>query len=345
MQPFFRGRLKMSKHENPIILAGDIGGTHTRLGLFTAGKRRPRRGIEETFPSQEARGLEEIIERFLAKHEKDIMGACFGIAGPVEKNRTKTTNLPWEVVGSKIRERFGFQHVRLINDVAATIRAVPLLTSNELFILNKGRSIKEGSVGLVAPGTGLGQALMVWVDGRVVAMPTEGGHADFAPANGREIELWRHFHERFGHVSIERVISGPGLSHIYAWLKETSAHEEPAWLSRALEESDPPKVIANAGLDGKDALCSDALDLFVSILGRVCGNLALTGLTLGGLYLGGGIPPRILPALKQDTFMKAFTDKGRFRDLLSRIPVRVILNDKAALLGAADCALSSPPIP
>ncbi len=335
----------MSKQENPIILAGDIGGTHTRLGLFTAGRKRPHLKTEETFPSQDARGLEEIIERFLAKHGEDITGACFGIAGPVEKNRTKTTNLPWEVVGSKIRERFGFQHVRLINDVAATIRAVPLLASKEILSLNRGRSNREGAVGLVAPGTGLGEALMVWVDGRVVAMPTEGGHADFAPTNEREIDLWRYFKERFGHVSIERVVSGPGLTHIYTWLKETSTYEEPAWLSKALKESDAPEVISNAALNGKDPLCSEVLDLFVSILGRVCGNLALTGLTLGGLYLGGGIPPRILRALKKDIFMQAFTDKGRFRDLLSKIPVRVILNDKAALLGAADCALSSPPMP
>ncbi len=335
----------MSKPENPIILAGDIGGTHTRLGLFTAGGRRPHSRTEKTFPSRESSGLEEIIERFLANHRDDIMGACFGIAGPVENNRTKATNLPWEVVGSKIRERFGFEHVRLINDVAATIRAVPLMTSKELFVLNKGRNIKEGAVGLVAPGTGLGEALMVWVDGRVVAMPTEGGHADFAPTNEREIDLWRHLKKRFGHVSIERVVSGPGLFHMYLWLKERSGYEEPEWLSSALEESDPPEVISNAGLEGKDPLCSDVLALFVSILGRVCGNLALTGLTLGGLYLGGGIPPRILPALKQSAFMKAFTDKGRFRDLLSKIPVRVILNDKAALLGAADCALSSQPMP
>ena len=333
----------MSTPENPVVLAGDIGGTHTRLGLFTAGGRRPHLETEETFPSGEAQGLEEIIERFLRKQEEDISSACFGIAGPVKKNRAKTTNLPWEVVGSKIKERFGFGHAHLINDVAATVRAVPLLTPKELFILNGGRGVKEGVVGLVAPGTGLGESLMLWVGGRVVAMPTEGGHADFAPGSDREMALWHYLHKRFGHVSIERVVSGPGLSHIYTWLKETSAYEEPAWLSQALRETDPPEVISNAGLDGKDPLCSDALALFVSILGGVCGNLALTGLTLGGLYLGGGIPPRILPALKQGAFMKAFTDKGRFRDLLSKIPVRVILNDKAALLGAADCALSFQP--
>ena len=323
------------------VLAGDIGGTHTRLGLFAAGKRKPRRKAEETFSSKKVKGLEEIIECFLEQHHADITSACFGIAGPVEKDRTKTTNLPWEVVGDKIQKRFGFARVRLINDVAATIRAVPLLTDQELFSLNRGEGIKEGVMGLVAPGTGLGQALMVWVNGRGVAMATEGGHADFAPGNEREWGLWRYLHERYGHVSVERVVSGPGLYHIYGWLKETTGYEEPSWLSEQLKESDPPKVVATVALDEKDPLCSDALTLFVSLLGGVCGNLALTGLTLGGLYLGGGIPPKILSALKKDVFMNAFTDKGRFRDLVSRIPVHVILDDKAALLGAADCAASN----
>ncbi|MCG6880159.1 MAG: glucokinase [Deltaproteobacteria bacterium] len=330
-----------SKKSEFIVLAGDIGGTHTRLGLFTAGKKRPRLKAEETFLSETAKGLEEIIARFLGKHETDIAGACFGIAGPVEKDRTKTTNLPWEVVGGNIRKHFGFAHVHLINDVAATIRTVPLLTHKELFMLNRGKRVKDGVIGLVAPGTGLGQALMVWVDGRGVAMATEGGHADFAPGNEREWDLWRYLHERYGHVSVERVVSGPGLYHIYGWLKETTGYEEPSWLSEQLKESDPPKVVAKAALDEIDPLCSDALTLFVSLLGGVCGNLALTGLTLGGLYLGGGIPPKILSALKKDVFMNAFTDKGRFRDLVARIPVHVILNDKAALLGAADCAVSN----
>jgi len=323
-----------------MVLAGDIGGTHTRLGLFAAAEEKPRQKEEETFSSERAEGLEEIIERFLAKHDADITGACFGIAGPVEKGRTKTTNLPWEVVGGDIQKRFGFARVRLINDVAATIRAVPLLTHEELFRLNEGKGVKEGVMGLVAPGTGLGQALMMWVDGRGVTMATEGGHVDFAPRNERELGLWRYLHERYGHVSIERVVSGPGLYHIYGWLKEETGYEEPSWLRDRLNESDPPKVIASAALDEKDPLCSEALTLFVSLLGGVCGNLALTGLTLGGLYLGGGIPPKILSALKKDVFMNAFTDKGRFRDLVSRIPVHVILNDKAALLGAADCAVS-----
>ncbi len=320
------------------VLAGDIGGTHTRLGLFGAGEKRPRPLAEEVFSSEKAKGLTEIIERFLENHDGDISAACFGIAGPVEGGRTKTTNLPWEVVGDDIQKRFGFAHVRLMNDVAATIRAVPLLTDRERFTLNRGKGVQDGVMGLVAPGTGLGQALMVWVEGRGVPMATEGGHADFAPRNEEEWGFRQYLHKRYGHVSIERVVSGPGLNHIYHWLKETTGYKEPSWLSRRLKESDPPKVIASAALDEKDPLCSRAMTLFVSLLGGVCGNLALTGLTLGGIFLGGGIPPKILSALKGGVFMEAFCDKGRFRDLVARIPVHVILNDKAALLGAADCA-------
>jgi glucokinase len=335
----------MPKSQQPMALAGDVGGTHTRLGLFTAGGRRPRLQTEETFSSEKAQGPEEIIDRFLKQRDHTIETVCLAIAGPVEQNRVKTTNLPWEVDANEIKDRFGFGRVHLMNDVAATIRAVPLLDPDEVFVLNRGKDLQKGTVGLVAPGTGLGQALMVWAGGRVVALPTEGGHADFAPTNEEEIDLWRYFHERFGHVSIERVVSGPGLANLYAWLKRKSGYEEPAWLSHDLGTGDPPRVIADAALNGRDRLCVDTLDLFVSLLGAVCGNLALTGLTLGGLYLGGGIPPKILPALKMGNFMKAFTNKGRFQALTSRIPVRVILNDKTALLGAADCALSSEPVP
>jgi glucokinase len=333
----------MSERKPIRVLAGDIGGTHTRLGIFTAGCERPRMGLKKTFSSKNAEDLGTFVERFLrGAEENDIGIACFGIAGPVEGEKSRTTNLPWEVDGRKIRERFGFDHVHILNDVGATIRGVPFLTEEERFTLNRGDENAKGVVGLVAPGTGLGAAFMSWSDGRPVVIPTEAGHGDFAPGNEREIDLWRYLRRRFGHVSIERVASGPGLLHIYNWLRKASAYDPPAWLSARLEAADdPPRVITEAALKEKDPLCSEALNTFVSLLGGVCGNLALTGLTLGGLYLGGGIPPRILPALKQDLFMNSFTRKGRFRELLSRIPVHVILNDTTALLGAAHCALSS----
>jgi glucokinase len=322
-----------------IVLAGDIGGTKTNLGLFRLGKKRPVPEVIETYPSGEAPNLSSIVEKFLGMHQVSISSACFGVAGPVKNGRCKTTNLPWDVSERKLKNRFGWDKVRLINDLTATSYAVPLLTGRELFSLNPGKKSKGGSIGLIAPGTGLGMALMVWRDGNYIPMPSEGGHSDFAPQNEAEVALWHYLHVRLGHVSVERVLSGPGLFITYCWLKFTGQGSEPAWLAQRMNEDDPSKVISEAALVGKEPLCVKTLDLFVSILGATAGNLALTGLTMGGIYIGGGIAPKILPKLGEDLFMKAFVDKGRFTGLLRSIPVRVILNDKAALLGAAHCAL------
>jgi glucokinase len=191
----------------------------------------------------------------------------------------------------------------------------------------------------VAPGTGLGQALLVFVKDTYVPVASEGGHADFSPNSEMEVELWRYLHQRFGHVSVERVLSGPGLVNIYSWLKESKRYEEPSWVADKLKTMDPARAITETALDNKHPLCVESLHVFVSVLGSVAGNLALTAMTTGGVYLGGGIPPKILPKLKEDIFLRAYLNKGRFQDLLSKIPVRVILNDRAGLLGAAHCAI------
>jgi glucokinase len=290
-------------------------------------------------PSKEAPNLASIVEKFLGIHQVSISSACFGVAGPVKNGRCKTTNLPWDVSETKLKNRFGWDKVRLINDLTATSYAIPLLTGRELFSLNRGKKSKGGSIGLIAPGTGLGMALMVWKDGNYVSMPSEGGHSDLAPQNETEVALWKYLHVRLGHVSVERVLSGPGLFITYCWLKFTGQGSEPAWLAQRMNEDDPSKVISELALVEKEPLCVKTLDLFVSILGATAGNLALTGLTMGGIYIGGGIAPKILPKLGEALFIKAFVDKGRFTGLLQSIPVRVILNDKAALLGAAHCAL------
>jgi glucokinase len=293
----------------------------------------------ETYGSREAPNLESIIERFVQKHDVSISSACFGIAGPVRNGRCKTTNLPWVVSEKKLTNRFGWNQVRLINDLAATAHAIPLLSKRELFPLHQGKTARGKNVGLIAPGTGLGMALLIWQDGRYVPVSSEGGHADFAPRNETEIALWQYLYQRLGHVSTERVVSGPGLFIICCWLKFTGQGKEPPWLAQKMNEGDLSKVISEAAVKEKDPLCVKALNLFVSIFGAAAGNLALTGLTRGGIYLGGGIAPKILPKLKEGLFMKAFLDKGRFEGLMYQIPVRVILNDRAALLGAADCAL------
>jgi glucokinase len=320
------------------LFSGDIGGTNTRLALFSFSEGTLRPLVTETYRSEQASGLEDLIELFLKKHPVKVLSACFGIAGPIEEGRVKTTNLPWEIFESRIRERFRWENVSLINDVEATIRAVPLLRGEDFLTLNEGEP-RQGNLGMVAPGTGLGQALMFRVAGRNFPVATEGGHVEFAPRDERQIELWRYLHRKFGHVSVERVVSGPGLNEIYGFLRTTSGRPEPSWLSRRLEREDPPRVVTEIALGHGDPVCMEAAELFVSVLGAVSGNLALTGFTTGGIYLGGGIPPKMLPFLKTGVFMEAFTDKGRFTGFVSRIPVYVIVNDKAALIGAADCAL------
>lgn len=320
------------------VLAGDIGGTKTNLGLFFKSKKRPALKVIETFSSQNAPRLEHLIQQFLKIHPVRVSHACFGIPGPVENGKSKTTNLPWDISEDRIKKKFDFHHVRLVNDTTATATAIPLLNKDEVFPLNRKKSQKNRNIALIAPGTGLGIAFQIYENGRYVPMPSEGGHADFSPNTEAEMNLWRYLHRHYGHVSIERVVSGPGLVNIYDWLKDSGRFNEPGWLKQQQKETNPAGAITEAALAGKDSGCVEALNIFVSILGAVAGNLALTGITTGGVYLGGGIPPKILPKLKEDIFMEAFTNKGRFKGFLEKISVKVILNEKAALIGAAYCA-------
>ena len=326
-----------------MVLAGDIGGTKTNLGLYGKGTDRPRPEVVESYASQDAPDLEHILAQFvehLAKrlanrHHAEIKSACFGVAGPVVNGKCKTTNLPWIVDEDKIKKRFDWPRVSLINDLSATAYAVPLMRPKELVPLNRVRAGKGRNLALLAPGTGLGQALLVYRDGLMIPVSSEGGHVDFAPTDDAEVALWRYMQKKFGHVSVERLVSGPGLVNIYSWLKDSGRYREPAFMAKKIREMDPAKAITQGAMAHRNPLCVKALNMFVSIFGAVAGNLALTGFATGGVYLGGGIPPKILPKLKEGMFMKAFTDKGRFKTLLEKIPVRVILNDKAALLGAA----------
>lgn len=321
-----------------VVVAGDIGGTKTRLGLFSRQGNLPQPVAMDEYPSQEAASLEEMIGRFMTEQNMQVSSACFGIAGPVIDGRCKVTNLAWEASEAGIRREFGWERVRLINDLSATGLAVPLLARSELCELNPGEEDPRGTVGLVAPGTGLGIALLARQDNRLIPIPSEGGHVDFAPRDDDEVELWRFLRGKGDHVSVERLISGPGIAAIYTWLRDSGRHREPPELRGQSESEGLPRAITEAALREADPLCVETLERFVSILGACAGNLALTGMTTGGIYLGGGICPQILPMLQEGPFMSTFTDKGRFRDLLARMPVRVILNDRAALLGAAWCA-------
>lgn len=330
----------MTRHQNNgVALAGDIGGTKTNLGIFLKGKRRPLMKAMETYSSREAPNLESLIEKFLEKHRAPIASACFGIAGPVVNGKCKTTNLAWTVSETRIKKLFGWRRVRLINDLTATALAIPHLKPGELFALNRANVRKDLNRGLIAPGTGLGEALLISHEGRTITVSSEGGHVDFSPNNKDEVQLWHYLHKRFGHVSIERVLSGPGLFNIYSFLKNSGRFKEPAWLATKIKKEDPASVITEAAMHNKSPLCVKSLKMYISIFGAVSGNLALTGLTMGGIYLGGGMAPKILHKLKEGIFMNAFTDKGRFEGFMKRIPVRVILNERTAIMGAACCAL------
>ena len=326
------------KTSEAIILAGDIGGTNTRLGLFSRGRQRPVPETLEVYASRDADRFEDILQRFMKATGASVSGACFGIAGPVVGGRVQTTNLPWEVSAAQLKKRFNWQQVRLINDLGAMAHAVAVLDSAELHTLNEGEPIRESPLGLIAPGTGLGMALRVPKGNRFEILPSEGGHSDFAPTSRIQSRLWRHLHQALGHVGAERVLSGPGLVNIYDWLCKSSRADEPRWLTAMIKDGDPARVISKAALEERDPVCVKTLEIFVSIFGAVAGNLALIGLTRAGIYLGGGIAPQILPKLKEGLFMKSFTDKGRFQELMQRIPVHVILNQEAPLLGAAVCA-------
>ena len=321
------------------VLAGDIGGTKTNLGLFVVGKSRPVARASATFSSGSADSLETIVAQMLGRYPSKIKVACFGIAGPVINGECRTTNLPWVVSEKKLRRRFGWKQVRLINDLSATALAVPLLNHREIKALNRVRVRRGQNIGLVAPGTGLGQALLVYSGGRYWPLASEGGHADFAACDKSETNLWSFLHKRFGHVSVERVLSGQGLVNIYGWLKSFGEFEESTGIQEAMRTSDPARVITENAIEGDDPLCRKALQRFCRIFGSVAGNLALTGMTTSGMFLGGGIPPKILPVLQDENFMAAFNAKGRFEAFMQNIPVRVILNERTALLGAAYLAL------
>ena len=323
------------------ILAGDIGGTKTTLGLFISGDKRPRAEYVETYPSQDFLDLESLVKRFVDRHQAEVYSACFGIAGPVIDGRCRATNLPWEVSETSLAKRFGWSRVRLINDLVALTHSIPRLEESEVLSLNQAKPRSEGPIAILAPGTGLGQALLVHQEGHYKPIASEGGHVDFAPRDDAEIELWRYLHGKFGHVSLERLLSGPGIVNIYTWVKASGRYGKSVGILKGPSKSDIAPAITEAALRGSDPLCVEALNRFVSILGAAAGNLALIALTTGGVFLGGGIPPKILPKLRERIFLEAFTDKGRFRRLLEGIPVWVVLNSEAPLVGAAIYALAA----
>ena len=318
-----------------MVLAGDVGGTKTVLALFEEQPGGLKLVGEVTHPSRPFPSLEAIIRHWLdAAPAPKITAACFGVAGAVIDGRCTTTNLPWIVDEKTLMKAIPTPHAKLLNDLEAAAWGVMHLPASELGPL-QGGTRRTGTMVLIAAGTGLGEALIVWDGSRHCVVASEGGHADFAPRTDRETELLSYLRREFGHVSYERVLSGPGLFNIYAFLRDTSGTPEPRWLRNRMESGDRNALVSEVGLAGEHPLCVEALDLFASIYGAEAGNLALKALAVGGVYVGGGIAPKLRAKLSDGSFIEAFRDKGRFAPLMESIPVQVALNPRAPLLGAA----------
>jgi glucokinase len=321
-----------------MLLAGDIGGTKTNLAVFSSetGWRKPF--AEAIYSNVNYSDFESLLHEFLSQHDFPIDRASFGVAGPVVAGHATITNLPWIMDEQQIQTAFQIPSVRLLNDLDAIAHSVPHLVSQDLYTLNEGQGVSRGAIAVIAPGTGLGEAFLTWDGSQYLAHTSEGGHADFAPANTFQLELLRYLMVRFPHVSYERICSGTGIPNIYDYLKDSGYAEEPQWLAEQLATTlDRSPIIVNNALDKENAseICVTTLNTFASILASEAGNLALKVLSTGGVYIGGGIPPRILSYLQGNQFMQAFSHKGRFTQMLAQIPVHVILNPKVALLGAA----------
>jgi glucokinase len=324
-----------------VLIAGDIGGTKTLLAIYDAahGSREPI--VQMEYPSARYTALDVMVREFLMSTRAKVRAACFDVAGPVIRGRAQLTNLPWTVDAASLRTSLRLEEVFLLNDLTATAYAVPHLRIGDLHTLNAGVADPDGSVAVVAPGTGLGEAFLVRSNGGYLACSSEGGHASFSANDETQTALWRYLNRKFGHVSAERVCSGPGIANIYDFLLSVDPSAEPASFARQLVgETDRTPLIVRAGLvePPENPVAAAAIGLFVAALAEESSNLALKVLSTGGVYLAGGIPPRILPRLIDGQFMRAFANKGRFEDMLARLPVHVIVT-QAALLGAAQYGL------
>lgn len=328
-----------------MYLAGDIGGTKTALALFSEidGPREPT--LMTVFPSRDFDSLEEIVLAFLAdatsqSKNDPVTSAAFGVAGPVIDHEAKITNLSWNVAREPLAEilKLDSGRVLLLNDLEATANAVPQLLPVDVQTLHPGLPVEHAPIAVLAPGTGLGQAYLTWDGNRYRPHASEGGHVDFAPCNQLQLDLLNYMYQEYDHVSFERVVSGQGIPSIYRFLRDTGRADEPADLAAAVAQADDPTPVIMSHTSDVP-ICRQTLEVFVEILGAKTGNVALSLMSRGGVFLGGGIPPRILPSLQADGFLRPFFSKGRFSDMMAQIPLHVITNPRTALLGAGYAAL------
>ena len=328
---------KMEKQR--VILAGDIGGTKANLGLFSIGYGELCLIQQASYTSYEFIRLEDIIDNFLSKYPYFIEKACFGIAGPILNDQVKTSNLPWIIIKKNLQTCLKMEKVGLINDLEATAYGMLHLKKDDWVTLKEGSTEAKGAIAIIAAGTGLGEAFLYWDGHQYQVAASEGGHTDFAPRTEIEIELLKFLLRKYEHVSYERLLSGPGISNIYDFLRTYRNIEQPQWLTERMKQEDKNAVITEAALAGTDNICTETLNMFTAFYGAEAGNLALKVMAISGVYIGGGIAPKIINKLQDGTFSTAFVRKGRLTDVLAKIPVRVAMNEKTALIGAAYYAL------
>jgi glucokinase len=321
-----------------MVLSGDVGGTKVNLAYYALESGKLTRVLLQTYPSRKFDSLSAIVRVFLREHPASLTGAAIGIAGPVDAGRSTLTNLGWDVDAADLARDLRLEQVALLNDLEATAYGTLRLEASDAVLLQEGRSRSGGAIAVIAAGTGLGEGGLVWDGSGYRALPSEGGHVDFAPRDELEMDLLRFLMQDLDHISYERILSGPGLSVLYRFFRSRSSERDPRWLTEALVAGNPSAVISAAGLERRDTACIDALDLFVSLYGAEAGNLALKIFASGGVYVAGGIAPKIIAKIQEGGFLTSFLDKGRHRGLLEQIPLRVVLDEHTALTGAAHYA-------
>lgn len=323
-----------------MILAGDIGATRTRLAAFETEGNRLQCVVEKTYMSQEHAGLPDILPLFIRAEGIPVHSACFGLAGPVRSGRSKISNLPWTIDSRELAKQLKLNSVGLLNDLEAYAYGIDALESKDFITLSAGSEDAEGNRAVISARTGLGMAGLYWDGFRHHPFACEGGHADFAPANDLQMELLGYLQKKYGRISCERILSGPGIRNIYEFLRDAHKAEEPAWLRDQINAAqDVPALISQLALEGKSAICEQTLTIFVSVFGAETGNCALHYMSTGGIFIGGIIAAKVVSKMKDPVFMQAFLDKGRMEILLKDMPVKIILNDDCGLIGAARYAL------
>jgi glucokinase len=319
-----------------MILAGEIGATRTRLAAFETEGNRLQRVVEKTYMSQEHGGLSDLLAQFVRVEGIPVHSACFGAAGPVRGGRSKISNLPWIIDSRELAKQLKLDSVGLLNDLEAYAYGIDVLESKDFIVLSEGSDDAEGNRAVISARTGLGMAGLYWDDFRHHPFACEGGHADFAPRNDLQMELLGYLQKKYGRISCERILSGPGIKNIYEFLRDAHKAEEPEWLRDQMNAApDPPALISQLALQGKAAICDQTLSIFVSVVGAETGNCALNFMSTGGIFVGGSIAAKIVPKMKDPVFMQSFLDKGRMEALLKDIPVKIVLNDDCGLVGAA----------